>query len=801
MRLLFFTVLFLFYEPIAAQNFIKGKVLDLKTQQTIPYVSVSTEGNTINPTLTIDGKFTISVETFPATLYFDHPLYEFKKVTITEASTAGFEVQLQSKKKAKSELQKGIKLIKKVTEHQRNSSDSAYQINAYQRIKLSQIKNFNIQSTDTSAVAIEKILENPNSFLIEKNVQYTLDNSKINREVILGAKMSGFDPPLIEVLGIDFQSPNLFYKDYTILNNKYPSPLGPENLRYYHFVIWKKFKTNTLLYFYPKRKMDKESFSGLIFIDNTIPYPKKIYFSSKNNIQTKATYEFLYDKNLQKTLPSQQYLEINSGNTKKPISILGGKIAIGRLDVPDAKNKMPKKILELRSTFTKAKALTTTNNNRFFTKIMVAPDAFYQKKAFWEKLRKNSEKKGDSAIYKQTDSLVENLSIRKKIYRNNKFNIGYYPLGKFDLDLKYPIKYNQYEGIRTGIGGITNEKFSDKYRLEGYVVYGFKDERFKFGVGGGILLNKKHNAWFNLNYQDDLKELASFSYLTDRRIYSLFEPRLVNINSYYRHTSWSSSLQYSLHPKFITEIQVGISDINQTEAYRFNQGNLNLSFYQLSEATFAFQWRPRSVYLTYNNNFQEIKRRFPIVTGQYTKGFKGIAESDFSYDKFGLKLNYEILRINQSLTSFLMEGSLAIGTLPLTHLYHSYPNAPTKETILQRFSVAGRRSFETMFFNEFFSDRLLTLQVRHRLKPFNITAGFRPELVLINRYALGDISNIQVHKGVIFSSLKHLYQESGLEINKLFAGFGLSFAYRYGAYHLPKIGDNIAFKFTFYFSL
>jgi len=106
-----------------------------------------------------------------------------------------------------------------------------------------------------------------------------------------------------------------------------------------------------------------------------------------------------------------------------------------------------------------------------------------------------------------------------------------------------------------------------------------------------------------------------------------------------------------------------------------------------------------------------------------------------------------------------------------------------------------------MFFGEFFSDRLATLQIKHRIEPVKITSWFKPEVVFITRYALGDVSNIQNHQGVEFTSLEDLYQESGFEINKLFAGFGLSFAYRYGAYHLPDIEDNISFKFTFYLKL
>jgi hypothetical protein len=70
-------------------------------------------------------------------------------------------------------------------------------------------------------------------------------------------------------------------------------------------------------------------------------------------------------------------------------------------------------------------------------------------------------------------------------------------------------------------------------------------------------------------------------------------------------------------------------------------------------------------------------------------------------------------------------------------------------------------------------------------------------LVLITRYAVGNIENAERHQNITFGSLRKGYTESGLELNKLLFGFGLSFTYRYGAYHLPKIGDNMALKFTF----
>jgi hypothetical protein len=63
------------------------------------------------------------------------------------------------------------------------------------------------------------------------------------------------------------------------------------------------------------------------------------------------------------------------------------------------------------------------------------------------------------------------------------------------------------------------------------------------------------------------------------------------------------------------------------------------------------------------------------------------------------------------------------------------------------------------------------------------------------------MDHIERHENQNFNTLEKGFYESGLEINKLFFGFGLSFTYRYGSYHLPHFDDNLAFKFTFNINL
>jgi hypothetical protein len=113
----------------------------------------------------------------------------------------------------------------------------------------------------------------------------------------------------------------------------------------------------------------------------------------------------------------------------------------------------------------------------------------------------------------------------------------------FDIDLKYIIKYNNYEGLRLGVGGITNDNLSDRYKIGGYFAYGFKDDAIKYSIGNSLRLNKERGTGFNFYYIDDIAEIGSFKYLTDDRLYSVFEPRLVNVTQFYKPQTWQANLQ------------------------------------------------------------------------------------------------------------------------------------------------------------------------------------------------------------------------------------------------------------------
>ncbi|OIQ23226.1 DUF5686 family protein [Lacinutrix sp. MedPE-SW] len=378
---------------------------------------------------------------------------------------------------------------------------------------------------------------------------------------------------------------------------------------------------------------------------------------------------------------------------------------------------------------------------------------------------------------------------------------GFFPTKIWNFDLRYLVKFNQYEGFRTGLGGVTNDSFSKRFRIDSYVVYGFADDRFKYKIGGGVLLNPETKTWLNLYYNDDLQETGSSTFLTDGRMFSFFEPRLLNIELFHKHITSTVSIEHEINPRLYTETQFAVSNVEPTYNYSYVLNGENFEQFEMSTATVSVQWDPFTEFETIDGKNEITKDAFPKFSFQYTKNLKNVFDANFNFSKVDFKAIHKIKHNKDSYSTFRLSAGIARGDTPLTHLYHAYPNNNNKETILQRFSVAGINSFETMYFNEFFSDRFTTLIAKHYVKPFKIFKGFNPQLVLITRYAIGDMKNIDRHQNITFGTLDKGYTESGFELNKLLFGFGVSFAYRYGGYHLPKNEDNIAFKFTFNITL
>ena len=658
------------------------------------------------------------------------------------------------------------------------------------------LESFSFNSYEKTIIT-DSLNGSVHNFFSEKASELLYTHKRKFSENVIGYQLAGFKNPRYEVFAVNVQSRSFYDNDFVIFNNRYAGILSKRGMRNYNYTLEEKTpKGDYIISFLPKDPKGTPGLTGEITLDKDLLAIKdvKIRINDKLNIILNQQYEFIVAGNVY--LPKSRELFLDKGTEERKLSFFGGKISIGKIESEVLEDMVTKKFL-VSTTKMKDFVINPTDSKApSLYAITFAPEASTRSPEFWSQYRLENLTNKDQRSFSVLEKIVNAENIERRLGTINNFSIGYFSVSAFDFDLTYPVKFNNFEGLRLGLGGVTNAAFSKRFRLEGYGAYGFKDQQFKYGLGGGYLINPDRGMWLSATFNSDLEEVGNFSYLTDRRVYSLFEPRLVNITQFYLHRTSRVNLEYRITPQLLAEFQAAHRRLDQTIPYRYVNNGIIIRNYDITEATAAFRWSPTNKYLKTESDVVPVYEGYPIISAQVSHAFDGLG-GDLGFTKLGAKLFYRIDRLNKSATEILVEGNIGFGDIPLTHLFHAYPNAPTKETILQRFSVAGVNSFETMFFGEFFSDRLFTTQLKHRLAPFNISKRFKPEMVFITRFAIGNISNPEDHLDVSFGSLSKGYTESGFEINKLLFGFGTSLTYRYGAYHLPSWEDNIAFKFTF----
>ena len=202
----------------------------------------------------------------------------------------------------------------------------------------------------------------------------------------------------------------------------------------------------------------------------------------------------------------------------------------------------------------------------------------------------------------------------------------------------------------------------------------------------------------------------------------------------------------------------------------------------------------------WNTQF-EIEKKYPKIALQFTKSIANLMGDDFDFAKIDIRIVNEIPYLSGQNTSFILQGGIALGDLPITHLYSVAPNNLNKDSMLKRITFAGKNSFETMYYNEFFSSKYVSFQTRHTFTKVKLGYKINPQFSIVTRMALGTMDKPEQHLGFTYKTLEKGFFESGVEANQIFKGLGLTFFYRYGPNGLPKFEDNLSLKISYVLDL
>ncbi|CAA9198061.1 DUF5686 family protein [Flavobacterium collinsii] len=826
-----FCLLTLFFTlTIQAQFQINGIVTD-SNNKPLPFATITTSDN--NNTITdVDGKFILKMPLKPTDFIVSYIGFQTKIIAVTDHKTF-YPISLSQKTDDLKEVvisneNPALTIIKKVIAN-KNKNNPQKKLNSFEYKSYNKLivtanpdsidgridstatyknldkKRINIDSSDYK---FKEIISKQHLFQTEKVSQYQFGNHKL-KETILGTKMAGFKQPIYEIIAFNLQSISIYDSKYELFETKYENPISDNAPQNYNYKILDtvnvKGRETYMIYFKNKHRRKSSGLEGVLYIDQENFAVAKAVMRIKGVLDISGIHEFEYVPNEKIWFQSNTTFKIVKGKNDDDIKILGGTIQFDG-DVED--NFEPRK--KSASDFTYLLSESNNFDIRYNTTapiknpalyIEIKDDANKKPETFWEEYRKESLDLKSQKTYQLIDSLSIKKRIENRLGLGRKIINGYFPIGPIDLDLKKIISYNNYEGFRLGLGGITNDHFSKNFRIEGYGAYGTKDGAFKYSLGTGVLLDKNTNTWVNGYYTDDVREIASTVFAVDKRVFKIYDPRPINISTFYKYVGWKANIQTKIIPKTEAILEFSRTYVEPKFDYLFNYNGKLYSDYVMTTAMVSIVWAPFSPFMQTPTGRTETDKKFPRFTFQYTQSLPNVMENDFTFGKIDFKAEYEKKYLNGQKTSLLLQGGYATGDVPITHLYNTMPNNLNKETLLQRITFAGRNSFETMFFNEFFSSQYVFFQIKHGFDRIRILKKVRPSLVLVTRMAWGNMENPQQHVGPTYKTLDKGFFESGIELNKIYKGIGLGGFYRYGPNQLMRFEDNIAVKISYVLDL
>jgi hypothetical protein len=440
------------------------------------------------------------------------------------------------------------------------------------------------------------------------------------------------------------------------------------------------------------------------------------------------------------------------------------------------------------------------------------PEIYDRSEAYWDKNRLESLNKDEKQVYTMLDTLKTNKKFKRLYNIGTVLASGYYEFDGFDFGPIFStFGFNDVEGVRLRAGGRTYFNANDPWRIEGYGAYGFRDQKFKFGIGGKYLIDKKSRLIISGGYRSDVEQLAaSLTKTNDVMGRSLASSALISAGNNGRLSKIKLGIAaLSFEPLYNLDFRLGTS-------YRIietaNPGFFSLDYFdpntpggvrsttKQAEVDFSITYKPGRKTSNYGVDRTIINEgAYPILFLNYSKGFTGILDSNFNYDKTQFYYSHPFQLGAFGRLTARVEAGKTFGEVPLALL----DVIPGNQTY---FNIDG--SFNTMNFYEFVSDQYAMIHLDHNFngRLFSRIPGLRNlnlrELVGI-KAVYGNISdeNIALNaSGLNYLAPEDVYWEYSAGIGNIFKVLRLDVSFRGGYNYLPDARQiAITGSFGFYF--
>lgn len=735
---------------------ISGRIVDKSTREGIPYVKIYQKESTLEQSTDPKGYFKVNES---GDYSIDHPMYKNMQVTI-EYNEDTLYLELSKVEKIyinETQLKLGQETIEKFHRYLPETNTARY--SEFEFLSSTKIEVYQESSKDEEKYEFLSSLES-----LQKN-RFKYPDKKYAR--VVSAHYDNGDSSLLGFIPINsysFAASNEYINSVSL---KYYNPFFKGAGKRYDFALVDSLTIRdehiSVIYFRPNPNKQFIGFKGVLYFVNgrsevwggyLMPYKdyKQDFTMTFYTSPTSKETRFLRDLNIVLRLKNIPNFGRNS------------------IVYYDTKNSSP--VFETKDT-SEAKWVdmalfnyekdTSTDDTWMMTQIVDKEKLEYIKK--------------DTA-----DRQFVLSNTLKWMYNIYDGKIGY-RMRYFDLNNEFAI--NKFESVRIGIGLQSHEKLSDVFTFGGYLAYGFKDAKMKYGGNMGIYFGKARRNLLSFAFTKDLLEPGLVHYFEERQdlVRNFFTSRMdeyrslqISINSKINAYLTSSFLfnNYSLEPLYDYIYNPKAEGLTDKQTFNFSETSI---FFNIGTP------------FTYNPNLRNIlyrKKRFRSnLYLNLTKGWKLSNGGDYDYWKLNGRLMSNVRVKGQGVLDIVLDGGVMTKDQPYQINYVG-PGTEFKLT-----GIIINNAFQSMKLYGFFADRYFHSFSNLNLgKIFAKRSRFSPELAFALNFGWGKITGRkEIHENIEVRDYPNGYYEAGVLLNNLlrlkiynyfYGGLGLGTFYGFG---------------------
>ena len=675
-----------------------------------------------------------------------------------------------------------------------NSIDSAYM-----KSKLFKGMEFIFDQVDTSKVTGKTYLP----IFINEALSDVYGDNKLKKvkEKTKANKTSGFNgnQQILSFVNDLYSDFDVYDNHLTFFDKSFTSPLSTTGIDVYNYILRdSSFVDNKWCYniiFYPRRK-NELTFKGDFWVSDTTFAIKNI-----NMAATKSA-----NINWVKDIYIEQEFEVMNDS----VFLLTKDYMM--TDFALNKKEKSKGVYGKRTTFYRDHKFNNEKPEKFYKDEVnyLDKEIYHKSEEYWDENRFENLTKDEKGVYKMLDTLQTVKKFQKIYSLVEILDSGYINYRNLDFGPIYAVVgQNVVEGLRLRTGVRTYFGPNDPWRMQSYIAYGFKDDKFKYGLTGKWMVENKKRIIISAGNRRDIEQIgAALTSTNDVLGRNYASSGLLTFGSNEKLTNVNlSNIQVEIEPVKNLTFGTGVSYrtlISATPAFSLDyytdlsQTTIKSQVKQ-SEVNVQVEYTPNRKTIAYGVERDYADSPFTSFFVTYSQGFKGLLSSDFNYKKLQLYYKQPIIIGPLGRSNITVEMGKTFGYIPLGLM----SIVPGNQSV---FSISN--TFNNLKFYEFLADQYVTFNWDHDFQgrffariPFMRKLNWRENIGFKSVYGTVSDENRTINaSGLVYNAPEKVYWEYSAGIGNIFKFFRIDFSWRGNYLEMPE-ANKFAVKVSlgFYF--